>query len=236
LYKFPNLFKVINIFLPLLLLPSIYWFYSEKEDKEVILPEMTVQEKKERFNSLVVPVVIEVYADLMKQYQEVSESIRSGDDNDKIKALRVEYRVSNNEELLMALKPHPKSIALAQAVMESSWATSRFFVKAKNLFGVWSFNKNEPRIKAGRMRGDTIVWLKKYPSIKASIRDYYRTLGRGHAYDEFRKLKMETSDPYELVKKLDRYSENGDEYIEQLTSIIQYNEFYIYDQQDTKKP
>lgn len=217
----------------MLLLASVFWFYSERED---IVPKMTVQEKKERFRSLVVPSVNEVYADLMEQYQEVSESIQSGDDNDKIEALRIEYRASNNEELLVALKPHPKSIALAQAAMESSWATSHFFTKANNLFGVWSFNKNEPRIAAGERRKDTIVWLKKYPSIKASIRDYYRTIARGYAFSEFRKLKMETSDPYELVKKLDRYSENGDEYIKQLTSIIQYNKFYTYDQQNMEKP
>ena len=92
----------------------------------------------------------------------------------------------------MALKPHPKSIALAQAAMESSWATSRFFTEANNVFGVWSFNESEPRIAAGKKRGNKTIWVKKYHSIKASMQDYYRTLARGVAFSEFRKLKMET--------------------------------------------
>ena len=178
----------------------------------------------------------EVHADLLEQYQEVSKSIQSDDNNDNFEALRREYKASNNEELLMALKPHPKSITLAQAAMESSWATSRFFTEANNVFGVWSFNKSEPRIAAGQKRGDKTIWVKKYPSIKASIQDYYRTVARGDAFDEFRKLNMETSDPYALVKKLDRYSEKGDEYGKELSLIIQCNNFNTYDSQDITKP
>ena len=249
--KIQNLIKVLVLLLPVLLMASIFWFYSEKEDivpnlekedivpnleKKVIVPKMNVQDKKERFNSLIVSSMNEVHADLIELYQEVSKSIQLGDDNDKFEALRREYRASNNEELLMALKPHPKSITLAQAAMESSWATSRFFTEANNVFGVWSFNKSEPRIAAGQKRGDKTIWLKKYPSIKASMRDYYRTLARGGAFDEFRKLKMETSDPYELVKKLDRYSEKGDEYGRELASIIQCNNFNAYDPQEITPP
>ena len=55
------------------------------------------------------------------------------------------------------------------------------------------------------------------------------------AFNEFRKLKMETSDPYALVKKLDRYSEKGNEYGKELSSIIQFNKFHTYDTQSTTK-
>lgn len=198
---------------------------------EPLVPEISVQEKKAQFKATIIPAVNEVYNDLMRQYQEVAESIQAGDDIDKFAALRKEYKATNNEELLMALKPHPQSIAIAQAAMESSWATSRFFNEANNVFGIWSYNKNEARIAAGKKRGDQTIWVKKYDSVEASIRDYYRTLARGDAYREFRIMKMETNDPYELVKKLDFYSEKREEYGKELSTIIRFNKFEAYDQQ-----
>jgi Bax protein len=191
---------------------------------------MTVQEKKARFKNLIIPAVNEVYDELTVQYLDVSESLISGDNNDMIERLKIEYKAESDNELLMALKPHPKSIAIAQAAMESSWATSRFFNEANNIFGVWSFDKDEPRIAALKKRGDKTIWLKKYPSVKASVKDYYRTLGRSAAFEKFRQLRLKTDNPFSLVKRLDRYSEKGAEYGEELTSIIKFNDFNSYDE------
>jgi len=200
---------------------------SEKATKRVTID---AQEKKNRFKEKIVPSINVVYNDLMTQYQWAKKTIDAGEDNDKLAALRAQYNVSDNTELLMALKPHPRSIAIAQAAMESSWATSRFFKEANNIFGVWSFNKSEARIAAKGKRGDKTIWVKKYNSVEDSVRDYYRTLARGRAYKEFRQLKMATDDPYQLVKKLDRYSEKGVEYGKELSAIMRYNKFDHYDQ------
>jgi len=193
---------------------------------------MTVQEKKARFISLIVPAVDHVYEDLMTQYQEVKSVIDSGESNDEIEQLKIEYKADTNKKLLMALKPHPKSIAIAQAAMESSWATSRFFLEANNIFGVWSFDEDEPRIPANEKRGDKTIWVREYDSIEDSVYDYYRTLARGRAFAEFRQKTMETNDPHVLVKKLDRYSEKGKVYGKELTAIIKYNNFDEYDDYD----
>lgn len=190
---------------------------------------ITVKEKKAYFTSVVVPAVEDVYSDLNEQYNEISNNLDNKDYAKKIKKLKTKYKVKTDKELLRALKPHPKSIAIAQAAMESAWITSRFFREANNLFGVWSFNKNEPRIAAQQKRGDKTIWVKKYSDVKSSIRDYYETLARSNAYKEFRKLKMKTDNPYKLVKKLDNYSEMGKEYGEKLSSMIKYNKFYLYD-------
>ena len=201
----------------------------EASTPKKMVPQISVEEKKSRFKAVIIPAINEVYSDLMQQYLEVSESIQAGDD--EFTELKKKYKATNNDELLMALKPHPQSIAIAQAAMESSWATSRFFKEANNVFGVWSYNKNGARIAAGEKRGDKTVWLKKYDSVEASIRDYYRTLARGDAYKEFRILKMETNDPYELIKRLHPYSEKREEYIRELSTIIRFNKFDTYDQQ-----
>jgi Bax protein len=92
-----------------------------------------------------------------------------------------------------------------------------------------SLDENEPRIAALQKRGDRTIWLKKYPSVKASVRDYYRTLGRSGAFKAFRTLKMETNDPLLLVTKLDRYSEKGAEYGRELSVMINFNKFHHYD-------
>ncbi len=220
-----------------LLMVIVVWLHPEKKETipevrtpEASIPEISVQEKKAQFKAAIIPAVIEVHNDLMRQYQEVLESSQTGGDIDKFAALRKEYKATDNDELMMALKPHPQSIAIAQAAMESSWATSRFFKEANNVFGIWSYNENEARIPAGEKREGKTIWVKKYDSVQASIRDYYRTLARGNAYTDFRILKMETNDPYELVKKLDRYSEKGEEYGEELSAIIRFNKFDTYDQ------
>jgi Bax protein len=218
--------KILLVLFPLLLISVAIYFYSAKE---AALPKMTVQEKKARFKNLIIPAIDEVYDELMVQYLDVSESLKSGSDNDMIEKLKIEYKAKTDNELLMALKPHPKSIAIAQAAMESAWATSRFFNKANNIFGVWSFDEDEPRIAALKKRGDKTIWLKKYPSVKASVRGYYRTLGRSAAFKKFRELRLKTDNPYSLVKKLDRYSEKGAEYGDELTSIIKFNKFNTYD-------
>lgn len=220
--------KAIIAIILLIIIAAVIYKVTEKEPE---LPKMTVQEKKARFKSLIVPAVDTVYAELMARYEEVKATIDAGGTNDDIEALKVEYKASNNEELLMALKPHPKSIAIAQAAMESSWATSRFFNVAYNIFGVWSFDEDEPRVAALKKRGDKTIWVKKYDSIEAAVYDYYRTLGRSSAFAEFRQTRMETEDPFVLVTKLDKYSEKGALYGEELTSIIKFNKF---DQYDTK--
>jgi Bax protein len=130
----------------------------------------------------------------------------------------------------MAIKPHPRSIAMAQAAMESAWATSRFTIKANNLFGVWSFNKGEPRIAAEQKRGRKTIWLKKYSSVEVSVRDYYKTLSRSYAFAEFRKTKIITNNPYILVTKLDSYSEKKAAYGIELASIIKFNKYFKLDE------
>ncbi|EDZ61825.1 hypothetical protein SMGD1_0944 [Sulfurimonas gotlandica GD1] len=191
---------------------------------------ITVQEKKANFRKLIIPAIKTVYDELETQYVEVSHYINNTKYyRSKILNLKKIYKVTTDKALLRAIKPHPKSIAIAQAAMESAWATSKFFRKANNVFGVWSFNKNEPRIAAGEKRGTKTIWLKKYASIEDSVRDYYKNLGRSPAFKEFRKLKMKTNNPYKLAKKLDRYSEMGAKYGKELTSMIKSNKFYLYD-------
>jgi len=215
---------------------------SNTEDKGVIQPlaehnysvelvpeNMTVKEKKMRFISLLLPAIETVYSDLENLHRETSKLIDSEPESEQLALLKEIYKAENNQALLDAIKPHPKSIALAQAAMESAWGTSRFFTQANNVFGVWSFDKNGSRLAAGEQRNGKTIWVKKYSSINESISDYYKVLARGAVYQQFREKKVTNQSPYELVKQLDRYSEKGDEYGKELASMIRFNKFEQYD-------
>ena len=195
-----------------------------------IVPEhMGVREKKRRFRCLVEADLEAVFSELSAQYSVVLNAVNQDSDNEQLKRWRLKYGVETNRELLIAIKPHPRSITIAQAAIESAWGTSRIFTEANNIFGIRPFSKNEPRIAANKKRGDKTVWLRKYASIRESIFDYYLVLGRASAYREFRNLKMETTDPHKLVAGLSGYSERKTGYVRELSSIIRYNNFHELD-------
>jgi Bax protein len=51
----------------------------------------------------------------------------------------------------------------------------KVFTKAKNIFGMWSVDPNEPRIAASEMRSGTrTIWFKKFATIEESVREYYK--------------------------------------------------------------
>jgi Bax protein len=202
----------------------------KKYTAEIVPKKMSVQEKKARFYALINPAVQKVHSDLMRQYEKIKEDMKTGKNKKEIERLKESYNATTNQELLLALKPHPQSIALAQAAMESAWATSRFFVKAKNIFGMWSVNPNEPRIAAGEKRGGTrTIWLRKFETIEDSVKAYYKLMGRAKTYKAFREVRYVTNDPFKIILKLDKYSEIGKEYPKELGSMIRYNKLTKYD-------
>jgi Bax protein len=208
-------------------------FIRESVQEEAMMQAyatMDVHTKKERFYSLLVPVVQKTYEELQKQYEDVARDIAAGENKEKIATLKAFYEVDSDEELLAALKPHPPSIAIAQAALESGWATSRFFVKANNVYGMWSFDEEEPRIAANEQRGGTqTIWLKRFDSLEESVRAYYELLARSSAYKDFRQMRLQTDNPLQLVKKLDNYSEIGEAYTKELEKMIKYNKLRKYD-------
>ena len=197
---------------------------------DTVPQNMSVGMKKERFYHLVVPAVERVHARLLDFYIRVKSDVDNKRRPTKLERLREEHKVKTNLELLYALKPHPPSIVIAQAAMESAWATSRFFREANNVFGMWSKNPREARIAAGMKReGGRTIWLRKFYSIEDSVREYYKLMSKGKYFKEFRKRRYETDDVHEIVKKLDNYSEIGHLYGEELSAMIRFNKLTKYD-------
>jgi len=198
--------------------------------KEVVYkPAKEIVDKKTNFKNILVPIITSVYIQLDTQYNDIKRDIESSKNRAYIETLKKRYKVKTDQELLEAIKPHPISIVLAQAAAESAWLTSRFTKSANNIFGVWSFNKNEPRIPAIGLRADKVIYLKKYKTLKIAVEDYYFSIAKSWAYKEFRKLRVETNDPYKLIPHLGNYSEKREKYTTMLSKIVKYNKFDQYD-------
>jgi Bax protein len=146
-----------------------------------------------------------------------------------ISKLKATYKAKSVDELIYKVRSLPNSIVLAQAAVESGWGQSRFFVQANNLFGIWSFNKNEPRLTAARIRGNKRIYLRSYQNLTESINHYFEILSRSKAYRSLRKARIDTMDPMKLLPHLRNFSERRTSYINQLESVILLNKLKHYD-------
>ncbi|MFA8437146.1 MAG: glucosaminidase domain-containing protein [Marinifilaceae bacterium] len=205
--------------------------------KVISLNNLPVSEKKRKFIELLLPAILVTQYNLNKDLDRVEQiemhselyTILNPSDSLFLEDLYQRYRTENLQKIKEKLQPHPASIVLGQAALESGWGTSRFFRDANNIFGIWSYNKNEDRIKALTTRDSVNIYLKKYPSIEGSIRDYYGTIARVRAYSDFRKKRLETQNPYELIPHLDHYSELGKAYTRTLSYLIKHNNLTQFD-------
>lgn len=199
----------------------------------VSLRDLNIPDKKQKFFEIMVPtamIVVEEIEETRNNLKLIIEGKKVRDEKYLTK-MYTKYRVKEKdiEVLYLKLKPVPVSILLSQAILESGWGTSRFFEKANNIFGVWSVDPTESRIKAGEARVNKQVYLRKYPTLKESMADYMKLLARHRAYSEFRGKLQETNDYKILVPKLNKYSEMEKVYIDRLLATIEYNELYKYD-------
>ncbi|MCS5421301.1 MULTISPECIES: glucosaminidase domain-containing protein [Psychrilyobacter] len=199
----------------------------------VSLRGLNIPKKKQKFFEIMVPtamVVVEEIEETRKGLKLIMEGKRERDE-EYLSKMYIKYRVKEKdiEVLYHKLKPVPISILLSQAILESGWGTSRIFEKGNNIFGVWSVDPTEPRIKAGEARVNKQVYLRSYPTLKESMADYMKLLARHRAYSEFREKLQVTEDYKILVPKLDKYSEMEEVYINRLLATIEHNKLYQYD-------
>ena len=197
------------------------------------LSTLSIDDKKKTFINMLIPSILIAKHRISKDRERVGVLLKkekiSKEESLWLKKKKFIFKASTYNDLYEKMELHPTSIVIAQAIVESGWGTSRFFEKANNVFGIWSFNENEERIEASQKRGEKSIYLKKYSSIEESIFDYFLMISKKDAYEEFRKKRLESRDPFELIKYLDKYSELGDVYIENLKNTIEKNKLIIYD-------
>jgi Bax protein len=199
----------------------------------ISLSQLSVKEKKQKFIDLLLPVIL-ISKEKYKRELMLVESLSSKDsltevEKEVLAELIKTYKAKDVEDLKIRLKTHPTSVVLAQASIESGWGTSRFFTEANNIFGVWSFNPNDPRIPTLSKRNGKHMYLYKYKTLSESVDDYFKLLATRAPFEKFRKERAITNNPYKIVEYLNGYSERGEEYVKDLKAQIKYNNFTKYD-------
>lgn len=135
----------------------------------------------------------------------------------------IEY--SNNKEFVLAVskcvnyhnlflthdKRVPKEIITAMAVLETGWGKSRFAQEANNLFGIRTWDPEEPQLKPLELP-NADFGVKKYRTKCDSVLDMIEIINRHPAYEGFRILRLEQAggaqDTNSLIDELHKWSTN----------------------------
>lgn len=137
-------------------------------------------------------------------------------------------------ELLNRIDVVPPGLALAQAVEESGWGTSRFALMGNAVFGQWTWNPGSGIVPENRPDGETYE-VQRFKSLEQSVAAYMRNLNSKSSYREFRDKRAtmrdrgETLDSYQLAGQLHRYSVRGADYIRTIRSIMKSNGLEMFD-------
>lgn len=157
----------------------------------------------------------------------------------KLELMGKQYRVKqykNTRELTLRLLKKvdiiPPALVLAQAANESAWGTSRFARKGYNFFGLWCFKRGCGFVPKQRNDGAAHE-VAKFDSLSAAVRTYLRNLNRHYAYEDLRNIRYslrQNQQPItaeDLAHGLMSYSERGQDYIDELIAMINYNRKYM---------
>ena len=175
----------------------------------------------------------------LKRYDEIaaSGSPFSPTERSWILALADEYALDTKElsereitaGLMIRVDEVPVAMALAQAANESAWGTSRFAVEGNNIFGQWCFEQGCGLVPLQR-KGNASYEVRKFDSISASVSAYIKNINSQYSYEELRELRArmrsrnEPLNAIDLAAGLAAYSERGEDYVDEVQSLIVQNE------------
>lgn len=136
-------------------------------------------------------------------------------------------------ELLSRIDVVPASLVLAQAANESGWGTSRFAVEGRNFFGIWCYQPG-CGIPPARRDAESSHEVRKFSNVLEGVHFYIHNINMGHAYAELRAIRAEVRAEDEkptgtvLAAGLLRYSERGEDYIDEIRAMIRQNNLASY--------
>ena len=139
------------------------------------------------------------------------------------------------ERLMLKVDVLPISLMLAQAAIESGWGLSRFAKQGNALFGQWVWGKSAEGIKPKNATNANFA-VKSFDNLQSSVNGYLLNLNSHPAYNkmrQYRKLMRKRSKIItgkNCAKYLDRYAEIGYEYVEKIVTLINMNNFEIFNE------
>ena len=214
-------------------LPEVY---KEIED---------TKHRKAMFLRILLPLVLlenEELEEVRNRMNTLLENIEQGkelsfDQLADLKSIARKYNIKGNPltnpEVRKMLRKRvdvvPPSLALAQAANESGWGNSRFAMEASNLFGIWTYNKKKGVVPDKRDNGEKHL-VRKFDSLRDSVRVYMHTLNTHRAYTELREIRSRMKESgmdlngIRIAEGLKQYSSLGEKYIRLIQEIITIND------------
>ncbi len=195
--------------------------------------ENTVVRKEVFFNYLL-PAIHQKNAEITKLRNSILNNELSINELEKLAS---KYRVKNpatQEELLKVIDILPPSLVLAQAANESNWGRSRFAKEFNNYFGIWCFSKGCGIIPKERAMNATHE-VASFNSLQENVDYYMFNINRSYAYEELRLIREKQRNDMMPIKGivlaegLGNYAFPGNEYIDSIKSVIQYNQLGRHD-------
>ena len=131
-------------------------------------------------------------------------------------------------------KQIPRELIIAQAAIETGWGTSRFANEANNLFGIRTWNKDEPYLLP-------IPWtkwpgwgVKVFKTKCDSVAHYIKIINEVFAYEEFREVRAKILEHGKIPNGLDlaptltKYASRPN-YTDLIATLIKYNIRGVYE-------
>jgi Bax protein len=177
------------------------------------------------FTRVVLPLIDAENAEIRKQRQALVQLSKQKSltkaQASWIEGMKDYYKADSLRDLVAKVDIVPRSMALAQAAVESGWGQQPLAQQANVFYGQKTFDPNAP--SAVGQYGEK---YRAFDSPEDSVRAYMRNLNTHPAYEPFRLARAELRSKNrplqgaQLVKSLGSYSTKGG-YGQQLHSIIQ---------------
>ena len=226
-------------------IPRVYLAHIPSRWRSIHSKEVSVRTKKRLFFRVLGPLVLRVNELILAdraRMQSLAAALAKGrtlgaSDIAWLAELAEYYKVKPPDStgwsahglatLLLRVDIIPASLALSQAAQESGWGTSRFADLGNAVFGQWTrgagITPDQQREK------HTTYRIAAFESLIDSARSYARNLNTNRAYREFRRSRAELRarnerlSGHHLAQTLNRYSEEGQRYVDLLRQIMRVN-------------
>jgi Bax protein len=212
----------------------------------VDMADVSITDKRKRaFIKVMLPHILRederITAD-RERLQKLADRMKLGDsvsgrDQRWLEQLTDRYGLDevDTNELLERVDIVPPGLALAQAIEESGWGTSRFAQSGNAVFGMWTWSAGSGLVPEDRPDGETYE-VQRFRSLENSVAAYMRNLNTKASYREFRDRRAALRDQgapldsYQLAGQLHRYSARGSDYIRTIRSIMRSNGLDAFDE------
>ena len=218
-------------------MPRLYVTALPKDLEEI----QEIDARKDLFIRSVLPLVLIANEELRSQRRQLVSILEEYEENGEISildhawldALAEHYGLEHGQYdvLLRRVDEIPPSLAVAQAIVESGWGTSRFALEGNALFGQRTLPGSADGMAA---QLDTDVRVKAFQDLMSSVRAYMYNLNTHQAYTDFRRLRAKEREENGqargriLAGTLTDYAELED-YIGRLRSLIRVNNLAEFD-------